>query len=60
MKFGIRVLEIMSLNSDEFCENCCSESYISILGVNDISAVIYTLSTRFEINSAQEISVKIS
>jgi hypothetical protein len=49
----------MPLNSDEFCENMCSESYISLLGVNDILAVISTLFIRSEINSAEEISVKI-
>jgi len=59
MKCGIRVLEIMPLNSNEFCENSCSESYISLLGANDILAIISTLFIRFEINSAEEMSIKI-
>jgi len=47
----------MPLNNDEFCENMCSESCISLLGVNDILAVISTLFIRFEINSAEEIII---
>ena len=59
MKFGIRDLEIFPLNGDEFCGNRFSESCISLLGVNDILAVISTLFIRSEINSAEEMSVKI-
>lgn len=53
MRFGVRDLEIMPLNSYEFRENRCSEICISFQVVNDILVVISTLLIRFEINSAQ-------
>lgn len=58
MKFGVRDLAIMPLNSPEFCENRCSEICISLQGINDILPVISTLLIRFEIKSAHDLSVK--
>jgi hypothetical protein len=49
----------MPLNSHEFCENRCIEICVSLQGENDFLAVISTLFIRFEINSAQDIFVKI-